>query len=159
MLAWRFWTAASCPRTSAHSWCQVATQKSCRSIRFPTMSVFWGQRSTTQRVRPPTRLPASSGLDIRAGPSSTGSPGKATPRPSASPRGLTLPKFVGTAENRVSTGMISRSLASRRPWHDALSNTSCAAKKSPLPTSLPVSRKPWWTCLPRRPYAPARSTG
>ena len=74
------------------------------------------------------------------------------------PRGLTLPKFVGSAENPGKHRHDFSFSASRLPWHDALSNTSCAVKKCRWQTSPQASRKPWSTSSPRRQCVRARST-
>ena len=74
------------------------------------------------------------------------------------PRGLTLPKFVGTAEEPGRHRHDSPSPASRRRWPAASSTSSGPGSPCPWQMSARASRRPSWTSSRPRRSAPARST-
>ena len=87
-----------CRKTWAPCWSPAGTPRSCGSGTSPGTWSCWGPRSTTPPARPTTRWRGSWASAIRAARPSTSwhAPGNA--KAIRFPRGLSQPKYMGTAE-------------------------------------------------------------
>ena len=87
-----------CRRTSAPCWSPAGTRRFCGCAASPPMLNCWAPRLTTPPARPLTRWPGCWGWPTRADPPSTALAREGNAKAIRFPRGLTMPKYMGTAE-------------------------------------------------------------